>query len=108
TFDYGRWGEDSMGQIYPLWLLRQLPNMPACHVAIDHDARGPNNTITSREASALLALNEAIYAIQRGTADCMIVGACGSDIHPVDITRLHLYENLSREGDPSKACRPFD
>lgn len=108
SFDYRLWGEDSMGQIYPLWLLKQLPNMPACHVAIDHDARGPNNTITSREASALLALSEAVYTIQRDSADCMIVGACGSDIHPVDIARLNLYENLSPQDDPTRACRPFD
>ena len=47
---YTHWGESQMGKIAPLWLLRQLPNMPACHVAIEHDARGPNNTITSAEA----------------------------------------------------------
>ena len=109
SFDYERWGEDSMGQIYPLWLLKQLPNMPACHVAIEHDARGPNNTITSREASALLALAEAVSTIQRGAADSMIVGACGSDVHPVDLARLNLFESLSRhDGDPKQACRPFD
>ncbi len=108
SFEYDLWGEDSMGQIYPLWLLKQLPNMPACHVAIDHDARGHNNTITSREASALLALSEAVHVIRRGAADCMIVGACGSDIHPIDIARLNLYDNLSRHDDPARACRPFD
>ena len=107
-FDFDRWGEDSMGQIYPLWLLRQLPNMPACHVAIDADARGPNNTITSRESSCLLALSEASHAIQRGIADAMIIGACGCDIHPIDIARLNLVENLTRQEDPSRACRPFD
>lgn len=108
SFDYDMWGEDSMGQIYPLWLLRQLPNMPACHVAIEHDARGPNNTITSREASALLALTEAVHWIQRGVTDCMIVGASGCDLHPLDVARLNLYEDLSRQDDPSRACRPFD
>lgn len=101
-------GEECLDQISPLWLLRQLPNMPACHVAIENDARGPNNTITSREASALLALSEAMNTIQRGAADGMIVGACGSDVHPVDIARLTLFENLSRKDDPTKACRPFD
>lgn len=107
-FDYDMWGEDSMGQIYPLWLLRQLPNMPACHVAIEHDARGPNNTITSREASPLLALAEAVHWIQRGVTDCMIVGASGCDLHPVDLARLSLFEDLSRHDDPGRACRPFD
>jgi len=107
-FDFDRWGEDSMGQIYPLWLLKQLPNMPACHVSIEHDARGPNNTITSREASALLALSEAVATIQRGAADVMIVGACGSEIHPLDVARLNLTESLTHRNDPDHACRPFD
>ena len=102
------WGALSSSNISPLWLLRQLPNMPACHISIEYDARGPNNTITSRDSSALLALAEACHAIQRGTADCMIVGACGSSIHPVDITKMGLFEHLSQQDDPEKACRPFD
>jgi 3-oxoacyl-[acyl-carrier-protein] synthase II len=106
---YTRWGEDSMGRIAPLWLLRQLPNMPACHVAIEHDAQGPNNTITSAEASPLLALQEGMRVIAGGRADAMIVGACSSNIHPVDIARLSLYDSLSRQDeDPQTACRPFD
>ena len=107
-FQPTRWGEDSMGRITPLWMLRQLPNMPACHVSIEYDARGPNNTITSRDSSALLALSESVNTIQRGAADCMIVGACSSNIHPVDITKLNLFEGLSTDEDPNNACRPFD
>jgi 3-oxoacyl-[acyl-carrier-protein] synthase II len=108
SFNFDLFGEDCLSQISPLWLLPQLPNMPACHVAIENDARGPNNTITSREASALLALSEAVSIIQRGAADGMIVGACGSDVHPVDIARLSPVENLSSGDDPKTACRPFD
>lgn len=108
SFHFELFGEECLNQISPLWLLPQLPNMPACHVAIEHDARGPNNTITCREASPLLALAEAVHTIQRGAADCMIVGACGSDVHPVDIARLSLVEDLSHRDDPEKACRPFD
>lgn len=106
--EFPRWAEEGMGQIAPLWLLKQLPNMPACHVAIEHDARGPNNTITSCESSALLALAEAMRAIQRGAADAMIVGACSSYIQPLEIARLNLYEGLTKQDDPSRACRPFD
>lgn len=103
-----RFAEDGMDQICPLWLLKQLPNMPACHVAIEHDARGPNNTITACESSALLALSEACRVIQRDAADVMIVGACSSHISPLEIARLNLYESLSWKDDPSAACRPFD
>ncbi len=109
SFELTRWNEGSMGKIAPLWLLKRLPNMPACHVAIEHDAQGPNNTITSRDASALLALAEAVRVIERGAADCMIVGACSSNIHPVDIAKMNLFESLSRrDDDPKRACRPFD
>lgn len=104
-----RWGEGGLGQIAPLWLLRQLPNMPACHVSIDNNAQGPNNTITSRDASALLAVAEAVRVIEADRADAMIVGACSSNIHPVDIAKFHRFEGLSqRADDPTRACRPFD
>jgi len=106
---YPRWGDHQMGKIAPLWLLRQLPNMPACHVAIEHDCQGPNNTITNGEPSALLALSEAIRVINRNQADVMVVGASSSNIHPIDIARLNLYERLSqRHDDPTRASRPFD
>ncbi|MEK6262876.1 MAG: beta-ketoacyl synthase N-terminal-like domain-containing protein, partial [Planctomycetota bacterium] len=70
--------------------------------------RGPNNTITSCESSALLALAEGVRAIERNAADVMIVGACSSHIHPLEIARLNLYESLSKGDDPTHACRPFD
>lgn len=109
SFDIRNWGPDALQSIAPLWLLRQMPNMPASHVSIDHNACGPNNTITSRDASALLALSEAVRVIQADRADCMIVGACSSNIHPVDIAKFHCFEGLSRRSDdPTRACRPFD
>ncbi len=108
-FNINRWQKETLNQIAPLWLLRQLPNMPACHVSIDHNAMGPNNTITCRDASALLALAEAVRVIEAGRADCMIVGACSSNIHPVDVAKFHSFEGLSRRSDdPARACRPFD
>ncbi len=103
-----RFAEDGMGQIGPLWLIKQLPNMPACHVAIEHDARGPNNTITACESSALLALAEAVRIIQRDAADVMIVGACSSHITPMEIARLNVSQSLTQVDDPHLACRPFD
>lgn len=106
---FERWGSERMMKIPPLWLLRQLPNMPACHVAIEFDARGHNNTITSRESSTLLAMSEAMGTIQRGAADCMIVGASSSATDPFDVARFNLFESLTRrEDDPARACRPFD
>jgi len=82
TLETERWGTEFSKAIYPLWMLRNLPNMPPCHVAIAVDARGPNNTIVQEEISGLLALGEAVGIMQRGDADVMIVGAMGSRVSP--------------------------
>ncbi|GIS59286.1 MAG: hypothetical protein CM1200mP2_15110 [Planctomycetaceae bacterium] len=33
-FRISLWGESGIGEMEPLWLLKYLPNMPACHIAI--------------------------------------------------------------------------
>ena len=108
-FDFSDWADKGMPRVTPLWLLKYLPNMPACHVAIYNDLRGPNNSLTVREASANLAIGEAVSTIQRGAADQMIVGATGSRIHPLRTVHTVLQEQLATgEGDPTTLSRPFD
>jgi len=107
-FVFDRWGGRAMSDIFPLWMLKYLPNMPACHIGIAHDARGPNNTITSDEVSGLLALHEAVHILQRGAADAMIVGGTGCR---VNITEwLWRGDSLlsHRHDDPPGASRPFE
>ncbi len=109
TFDYNRWATDGMPQLSPLWLLKYLPNMPASHVAIYNDLRGPNNSITHREAAANLAIGEAYRTILRGSADTMLVGATGTRVHPMKTVHAIQTEELAANGvEPSKASRPFD
>ncbi len=79
-FDIRRWGSEGMPNVAPLWLLKCLPNMAACHLAILGEVRGPNNTITQRDNSANLALAEAYWAIAEGDADAMVVGATGTTL----------------------------
>lgn len=107
-FDFGRWGGKGLSEIYPLLMLKYLPNMPACHVAIARDARGPNNTITLGEVSSLLAVAEGARVIERGQADVMLCGGVSSRIHPVLWVRSTLSALSRREHDPEGACRPFD
>jgi 3-oxoacyl-[acyl-carrier-protein] synthase II len=104
-----RWGTDGIAKVTPLWLLKYLPNMPACHVAIYNDLQGPNNSITVREASSNLAVGEAFSTIMRGHADIMLAGATGSRIHPLRTIHMLLQEQLAVDvPDPAAACRPFD
>ncbi len=51
-FDIHKWGRQGLELVPPLWLLKYLPNMLACHVGIIHDIQGPSNTITCAEAGA--------------------------------------------------------
>ena len=95
--------------IEPIWLLKYLPNMLACHISILIDCQGPSNTITEADASSNLAIAEAARIIARGRADVMITGGADSKIHPLSLVRMALFETMSRwKGDPSQACRPFD
>jgi 3-oxoacyl-[acyl-carrier-protein] synthase II len=107
-FDFARWDERAISEMYPLWMLKYLPNMPACHIAIAQDARGPNNTIVLGEVSSLLAMAEAVRVIERGLADVMIVGGTGSRIHPLNwCFRDHALLSPRHE-NPHQVSRPFD
>jgi len=108
-FDFARWAIDGMPKVTPLWLLKYLPNMPASHVAIYNDLRGPNNSITLREASALLAVAEAYCTIVRGHAEIMIAGATGTRLHALRTVHVALQEECATgDGAPETMCRPFD
>jgi 3-oxoacyl-[acyl-carrier-protein] synthase II len=107
--DMARWGAEGLREIQPLWMLRYLPNMVACHVSIFLDAQGPNNSITESEVAGLLALGEAARILRRDGADLFLVGAADSKINPLSLVRQVLFAALSRRNDaPERACRPFD
>ncbi len=104
-----RWPTAGMPKVNPLWLLKFLPNMPASHVAIFNDLRGPSNSLTVREASNSLTIGEATAAIRRGSADVMIVGATGSRIEPLRYLHVTHQEKIARDRDPASAmARPFE
>ena len=108
-FQYDRWGDVGLGTMFPLWLLKFLPNMPACHIGIAADARGPNNSITLDEASSNLVIGEALRVIARSHADVMITGSTGTRVHAIKSIHAVLWDKLAMsEERPETACRPFD
>jgi len=108
--DLHKWGREGMNQLTPLWLLKYLPNMLACHVTIIHGLMGPSNTITCAEASSHLAIGEAFRTIQRGKADLAICGGAESRLNPMGQIRQALVGRLnkSHNDSPADAVRPFD
>lgn len=108
-FHTGDWPTHGLNKVNPLWLLKYLPNMPNSHVSIYNDFRGPNNSITDRDASMNLAISEAASIIERGAADLMIVGATGSRLHPLRTSHVVLLEAIAKERrNPNEMARPFD
>mgnify|MGYP002622940618 CR=1 FL=1 len=107
AFHFSRWGESGMREMQPLWLLKYLPNMPACHVAIYNDLRGPNNSLTLREASSNAAIGEAGRTIARGSADLMVAGATGTRLHTMKRIHTALAEEIADGDDAEGAPRPF-
>jgi 3-oxoacyl-[acyl-carrier-protein] synthase II len=108
--DLTKWGGEGMQQLTPLWLLKYLPNMLACHVTIIHGLMGPSNTITCDAASSHLAIGEAFRTIQRGKADYAICGGAESRLNPMGIMRQQLLKRLNTAGNdsPKEALRPFE
>ncbi len=108
-FDFEEWGSDGLDQMTPLWMLKYLPNMPASHIAIINDLRGPNNSLTMREASSNIAVGEAFTTVARGHADVMLAGATGTRILPMQAIHAMQTEELADDDcDPATASRPFD
>lgn len=109
-FHFEQWGGRGMKDMTPLWLLRYLPNMPACHIGIAADARGPNNSLTLEEASGNLVLGEALRILARNHADVMIAGSTGTRLHPVKSVHAVMWDKLADAdlSDPAKLSRPFD
>jgi 3-oxoacyl-[acyl-carrier-protein] synthase II len=110
VLDLKKWGTEGMQQLTPLWLLKYLPNMLACHVTIVHGLKGPSNTITCADASGHLAIGEAFRTVQRGSADFAICGGAQSRVNPMAFMRQTLLKRLNTSDNdrPEKAVCPFD
>jgi 3-oxoacyl-[acyl-carrier-protein] synthase II len=109
-FDIHKWGKEGLELVPPLWLLKYLPNMPACHISIIHDIQGPSNSITCAEVSSHLAIGEAASMINRGVCDIVLAGGTDVKVNPMGIIRQCLLKRAttSHNDNPAAACRPFD
>jgi len=107
----GPGGKGAVNNLPPLWMLKYLPNMLACHVTIIHGAEGPSNTITCAEASGLLSIGESARVIERGAADMCFTGGADAKLNFMGIMRMELAGRLAATGDAATGesiARPFD
>jgi 3-oxoacyl-[acyl-carrier-protein] synthase II len=108
-FDLNRFAAEGKDQLFPLSLLKHLPNMVAGHISILHNCQGTSNTITTACASGTQAIGEAFRTIARGDAEVILSGGSDSRIEPLGLTGYCLLGALSTRNDaPTRASRPFD
>src|SRR6266545_1955490 len=85
----------------PQLFAESVANAPGSHVAIEHDLRGFNITITQRESSALAAAMYVAAQIAKGVAPAALIGG-------VDEVTEMVFSVLARLGATSDRARPFD
>jgi len=108
-FDLKLFGAEGHKRMFPLWLLKHLPNMVAAHISIIQNAQGPNNTIVTACSAATQAIGEAMRVIERGDADVMLTGGADSRIDPLSLAAYTLLGALTvADRPPAELSRPFD
>ena len=103
-FDFRQWGTNGIAEVEPLWMLKCLPNMSACHLAIINDLRGPNNTATQRDLAFGMAVAQACRDIRGGACDAMLVGATGTTRSAFN--RMHAQLEQEVSGQDDRDARP--
>ena len=93
----------------PFFIPKLISDIPAGHISIKYNLRGPNFTTVSACASSTNSLIDAFNYIKWGKADMFIVGGSEACIFEPGIGGFNAMMALStRNDDPKTASRPFD
>jgi 3-oxoacyl-[acyl-carrier-protein] synthase II len=108
SFDYVKFGQ-GLDRVHRESVMRNSTHCTAGLIARRLALGGENRTITTACASASQAVGLAVRSIRRGTSDVMVAGGTDSMLNPVGLIYFVLLNAASLfEGDPTKACRPYD
>jgi 3-oxoacyl-[acyl-carrier-protein] synthase II len=100
--------EKGPDRVSPFMVPMLMPNAAAGHVAMAFGFTGPNMCITTACAAGSHAVGEAFRLIRYGFADVAIAGGTEASILPLTVAGFAQMHALTRNPDPSIACRPFD
>ncbi|MFQ5611186.1 MAG: beta-ketoacyl-ACP synthase II [Anaerolineae bacterium] len=98
-----------LSKVTPFALPAAMPNMVTFHNCLRFNAQGYTNTTVTACAAGTHALGEALNVIRRGRCDVMLAGGVEAMIIQTTFAGFAAMRALStRNGDPTKASRPFD
>jgi 3-oxoacyl-[acyl-carrier-protein] synthase II len=107
-FNVHRFGELLEGGIYPLFLIKTLPNNAFFYISSLYKIQGENNNIISPFTGGSQAIGDAARIIQRGDAEVMLAGGYDTLIFPGVIFSYHSLNLLSTRGGAQGVFSPFD
>ena len=107
-FDPVKFGANSIARTYPLFLLKTLPNNAFYYISLMHNIQGENDNIIASFTGGSQAIGDAARAIRRGSTDIAIAGGYDSLLLPATLFGLNKLDLLSKNPNPTEACRPFD
>ncbi|AYF99953.1 beta-ketoacyl-ACP synthase II [Lactococcus allomyrinae] len=95
-------------KVAPLYVPLAIANMATGNVALRTGARGVSRAEVTACAAGANSIGSAFREIKHGYADAMIAGGAEAAICELGIAGFANLTALSKETDPTIACRPFD
>ena len=96
-------------RVSPFFIPMMIGNMAPGMISIHFGAKGPNASLATACAAGAHAVGDSFKLISTGGADAMITGGVEAVVNPTCIAGFNSMKALStRNGDPTKASRPFD
>lgn len=106
---HGRYVEGGKRAVDPLVALAVFGGAASCNIAIRYGFTGANSTNAMSCASGSIGIGDGFRLVRSGRADLALAGGAEAPLAPLSFGAFALIRAMStRNGDPRRACRPFD
>jgi len=96
-------------RISPFFVPMMISDIAAGQISIRYGLKGPNYATTSACATSTHAIADALFIIQRGSADLIVTGGAEAAITQMSVGGFNAARALSTKNDDYiKASKPFD
>jgi 3-oxoacyl-[acyl-carrier-protein] synthase II len=101
--------EKGFNKCSPFLVPMMICDIAAGWIAIQYNAKGPNQSVVTACATGANSIGDAFRMIQYGEADVMIAGGAEAPITSLSVAGFYTMRALSQRYDePERASRPFD
>ena len=94
--------------VSPFFIPSMISDIAAGVVSMRYGFKGPNYSVVSACATGSHSIGNAFKMIQNGDIDAALAGASEATITPMAIAGFSNMRALTKNSDPTTACKPFD